>query len=146
MRNRRTVGVIIHSRSLCRRLSAAAGESEASRLVHPALVVALPPLRCSLEGIIENFPDCFSDSRGFGSIDLEAVSLGRCSIASSHTYLPRFFHIQGQHGSVKVNKNAPLGETMKMPEDQFLNVLSYLVVDSVFAMASTCRQLREWCR
>ncbi len=36
--------------------------------------------------------------------------------------------------------------TMKMPEDQFLNVLSYLVVDSVFAMSSTCRQLHEWCR
>ncbi|CAB1107852.1 unnamed protein product [Ectocarpus sp. CCAP 1310/34] len=35
--------------------------------------------------------------------------------------------------------------TMKMPEDQFLNVLSYLVVDSVFAMSSTCRQLHEWC-
>eukprot|EP00903_Cladosiphon_okamuranus_P013626 g12690.t1 len=35
--------------------------------------------------------------------------------------------------------------TMKMPEDQFLNVLSFLVVESVFAMSSTCRQLHEWC-
>ncbi|CAN0449820.1 unnamed protein product [Ascophyllum nodosum] len=32
-----------------------------------------------------------------------------------------------------------------LPEDQFLNVLSYLVVDSVFAISSTCRQLHEWC-
>eukprot|EP00904_Undaria_pinnatifida_P003613 jgi/Undpi1/13252/HiC_scaffold_8.g02914.m1 len=38
-------------------------------------------------------------------------------------------------------------QTMKLvlPEDQFLNVLSYLVVESVFAMSSTCRQLHEWC-
>lgn len=40
----------------------------------------------------------------------------------------------------------PDATTMKMPEDQFLNVLSYLVVESVFAMSSTCRQLHEWCR
>lgn len=32
-----------------------------------------------------------------------------------------------------------------LPEDQFLNLLSYLVVDSVFAISSTCHQLHDWC-
>ncbi|CAM9263947.1 unnamed protein product [Discosporangium mesarthrocarpum] len=32
-----------------------------------------------------------------------------------------------------------------LPEDQFLNILSFLVVDSVFAMSETCHQLHEWC-
>lgn len=48
----------------------------------------------------------------------------------------------------KISSRVTDRSTMRLvlPEDQFLNVLSYLVVDSVFAISSTCRQLYEWCR